>query len=129
MAKVKSEIQGVDGAFYIVNPSGTIHTVTKAHASNRLRTAGYRLAEDPEISIYLETRVQRHNKPICEQWTPEPQVEDVLPAATSTKVEATDSALKLAIENDVDLAGAVGTGAGGRIIIKDVEKAMRDVRE
>lgn len=126
MAKVKSKSQGVDGAFYLVNPKGTIHVVSYDHARERLKTAGYRLAVDPEIAVYLESRVQRHDRPICEPWSPEPEVVEDLPEGEASTIEATESAQALAKENDIDLADVTGTGAGGRIIQKDVEALIKD---
>ncbi len=41
------------------------------------------------------------------------------------KINITDAARKLAEENGIDLAGLEGSGAGGRILKGDVEKAIR----
>lgn len=38
---------------------------------------------------------------------------------------ATDAAIKLAIEHDVDLHTVTGSGKGGRITVRDVRKAAR----
>ncbi len=45
------------------------------------------------------------------------------PAATTDDLGATESAAKLAAEIEVDLANVKGTGAGGRILVKDVKAA------
>jgi hypothetical protein len=37
---------------YLVNPHGTIHSVTPEHAAWRLKQPGYRLATEEEISGY-----------------------------------------------------------------------------
>ena len=122
MAKVKSEYQGTGGAFYLVNPGGAIHTATKDHTRERLKIEGWRLAEDSEIEVYLETPVQRAGRPICEPWSPEPVVEAMeLTEQGPPKPEATPSALAYAQQHNIDLAGIQGTGAGGRIVLKDVE--------
>ncbi len=122
MAKIKSAYQGQDGTYYIVNPAGAIHTCDRAHATNRLRTAGWRLAEDAEIEVYREQRIQRHDRPIAERWSPEPEIETDLPDATGgAKPEATDAAVRLADSKGVDLATIAGSGAGGRITVADVE--------
>lgn len=122
MPKVKSNYQGVDNNFYLVNPAGAIHTVTRAHAVNRLRQPGWRLAEDAEIEVYLETSVQRHLRPICAPWTPEPEIEAFIPEGdNNAPPEATENAAALAKEHGIDLATITGSGAGGRILVKDVE--------
>lgn len=130
MPKVKSIYQGVKGAFYLVNPAGAIHSCDREHAKNRLRQPGWRLAEDPEIEVYQETPVQRHDRPICEPWTPEPEVEAFVPEEQATgEPEATEEATKLAAELGVDLAKVKGSGAGGRILTKDVRKAAPKPKE
>lgn len=40
------------------------------------------------------------------------------------EVNATDGAIKLAAEYGIDLAGLVGTGKGGRVIVNDVRKMI-----
>ena len=126
MAKIKSKYQGKNGGFYIVNPAGAIHTVTREHATQRLRIAGWRLAEDHEIETYKEVRVQRHNKPICEPWSPEPEILEDIPEAEIGTVEATESATELALEHGVDLRSVTGSGAGGRILQRDVEALINE---
>lgn len=64
--------QGVNGDYYIVNPAGAIHGVTRDHAATRLKVAGWRLATEEEISTYLGQPIQRHDRPICEPWTADP---------------------------------------------------------
>jgi len=44
--------------------------------------------------------------------------------AEETAVNATDSAIQLAAEHGIDLAGVVGTGKGGRVIMNDVIKLI-----
>jgi large subunit ribosomal protein L21 len=46
-------------------------------------------------------------------------------AEAAPKINITDAARKLAEENGIDLAGLEGSGAGGRILKGDVEKAIR----
>ncbi|HEX9925307.1 MAG TPA: E3 binding domain-containing protein [Anaerolineae bacterium] len=125
MAKVKSKHQGVNGVYYIVNPAGAVHSCDRDHAKGRLGQAGWRLAEDPEIEVYVEQKVQRHKSPICEPWTPEPEIGADIPDADGDGApEATDEAVKLASEHGLDLAAVKGSGAGGRILVKDVEAAI-----
>lgn len=64
--------QGVGGAYYLVNPGGAIHGVDRDHAAWRLKTAGWRLATEEEIATYLAQPIQRHDRPICAPWTPDP---------------------------------------------------------
>lgn len=46
------------------------------------------------------------------------------PVAESAEIDATDSAKALAREHGIDLAAVAGTGANGRILKSDVEKAI-----
>lgn len=46
-------------------------------------------------------------------------------AEAVAEIDITDAARKLAEENGIDLAGLEGSGAGGRILKGDVEKAIR----
>ena len=65
--------QSANGVYYIVNPSGAIHSVDRAHAADRLKTAGWRLATEEEIGLYLVPEsIQRHDRPICAPWTADP---------------------------------------------------------
>jgi pyruvate/2-oxoglutarate dehydrogenase complex dihydrolipoamide acyltransferase (E2) component len=125
MAKVKSKHQGVNGVYYIVNPAGAVHSCDRAHATMRLKQAGWRLAEDPEIEVYREQKTQRHKSPICQPWSPEPEIEADIPEEEGNAApEVTDEAVKLASEHGLDLAAVKGSGAGGRILVKDVEAAI-----
>lgn len=58
--------------YYIVNPHGAVHVVTRGHAAQRLRQVGYRMATKEEIAAYKEARVQVHDAPIARPWSPEP---------------------------------------------------------
>lgn len=62
--------------YFIVNPHGTIHEVTRDHAAERLRQAGWRMATNDEIAE-LERRGgnQVHDRPICQPWSPDPDVQ------------------------------------------------------
>lgn len=64
--------QGVDGNYYLVNPGGAIHSVSRDHAAWRLKTAGWRLASEEEIATYLGQALQIHDRPIAQPWTPDP---------------------------------------------------------
>lgn len=116
-------------AYYIVNPAGAVHVVTYEHAKDRLRQVGYRLATEAEIAVYSETNVQRHDRPIARPWSPEPEPEPELSAdaaVATTRIQATDAARELAKERGIDLGQIKGSGAGGRILLKDVEAAPGD---
>jgi len=57
---------------------------------------------------------------------PDEQEDAREPAEEETaEVEATEAARKKAAELGVDLAGVEGTGAGGRVVVRDVQKAAR----
>lgn len=64
--------QGVKGIYYLVNPAGAIHSADKDHAKWRLADAGWKLATEQQIAVYLQQPVQRHNSPIAPVWTPDP---------------------------------------------------------
>jgi pyruvate/2-oxoglutarate dehydrogenase complex dihydrolipoamide acyltransferase (E2) component len=44
----------------------------------------------------------------------------------SAELNATDSAIELAAAHEIDLSGVTGSGAGGRITKKDVERLIPD---
>jgi hypothetical protein len=81
MTKRKSKHQAKDGNYYLVNPAGAVHSCTRDHARMRLATVGWRLATDEEIERYLDQHEQRHDRPIAERWSPEPDVEPEVPEA------------------------------------------------
>lgn len=72
--------QRANGVYYLVNPAGAIHSVDRDHAAWRLRSPGWRLAEEDEIETYVGQKLQRADRPICQKWSPDPdeQLEDVL---------------------------------------------------
>lgn len=74
-SKKKSQYQGANEAYYLVNPAGAIHSVSKEHARVRLAQVGWRLATDEEIAVYLGQRVQRADRPIAPAWTPDPDAQ------------------------------------------------------
>lgn len=62
--------------YYIVNPQGCIHDVTKEHARARLRKPGWRMATKAEVAKLKAAKgLQLSNKPICKPWNPEPDEE------------------------------------------------------
>jgi len=57
--------------YFIVNPAGCVHEVERAHAEWRLKMgSGWRMAEEAEISAYLNARVQRADEPIAAPFDP-----------------------------------------------------------
>lgn len=125
MAKVKSKYQGKDGIYYIVNPAGAVHDCDREHAEMRLKTLGFRLAEDAEIEMFRETKTQRFQTPIAEPWSPEPVIEAWMPDEEVKPVgpTATPAAIEKAKKLKVDLSKITGTGTDGQILVADVEKA------
>lgn len=126
MATVKSQYQGQKGVFYIVNPAGAVHSCDKDHARTRLTQLGWRLAEDGEIERYLEQDIQRADQPIATPWSPEPEIESILPPVQEQDdgVLTTEKARELAAQHGIDLATVKGTGAEGRVLVKDVEAVI-----
>lgn len=59
--------------YFIVNPAGAVHEVTREHAAQRLRQVGWRKATKAQIDQYLSQRVQKHDEPIAEPFNPEPE--------------------------------------------------------
>ena len=53
-------------------------------------------------------------------------VKKLLDAPVKTKVNASPAAVKLALENGIDLSGVVGTGKDGKILIKDVRDLVSE---
>lgn len=61
--------------YFIVNPAGTIHEVTYAHAKQRLKEVGFRMATADEVKQYQGAKAQLWDAPIAKPWTPEPEPE------------------------------------------------------
>jgi len=60
--------------YFIVNPAGAIHEVTKEHAKMRLAQPGYRQAKAAEVKKWQEAGGnQRFDKPICTPFSTEPE--------------------------------------------------------
>lgn len=73
-------------SYYLVNPAGAIHIVSKDHARMRLKEAGFRLAEKEEIAKYIEQKGnQTWDEPICAKFSAEPP--DVQELPEPAKVE------------------------------------------
>jgi|GEM_PF-2652974 len=57
--------------YFIVNPAGAVHQVSREHAQWRLKQAGWRMATDEEIARYEKTSVQEAGKPIAKPHSTE----------------------------------------------------------
>lgn len=58
--------------YYIVNPAGAIHDVTRSHAERLLGLPGYRNASPDEVALLRQTPVQRFDRPLCAPFRPTP---------------------------------------------------------
>ena len=61
--------------YYIVNPAGAVHSVTREHARTRLATVGWRMATADEIAEYKQRPMQRSDDPIAAPWSPDPDAQ------------------------------------------------------
>lgn len=78
MAEKKPRVtktEDVDKAYYIVNPAGAVHSVSRAHARQRLAVVGWRLASAEEIATYRGQPMQRWDAPIANPWSPDPDAQ------------------------------------------------------
>lgn len=65
--------------YFIVNPAGAIHEVTKAIARMRLKQIGYRMATAEEVArLEAAGGNQRADRPLCEPWSSDPDFEPEL---------------------------------------------------
>lgn len=68
--------------FMIVNPHGCLHVVSEAHARERLKQIGWRLATPDERQAYVDAQGnQRFDDPIAPPFKPQPSLDDVLTPA------------------------------------------------
>ncbi len=61
--------------YFIVNPAGAVHEVTRDLARERLRQVGYRMATAAEVAAYRKAPPHRGLGPVAERWAPEPEPE------------------------------------------------------
>lgn len=62
--------------YFIVNPAGAIHEVTREHARERLKVVGWRMATSAEVAeLNARGGNQRADDPICTPWSPDPDVD------------------------------------------------------
>lgn len=58
--------------YFVVNPRGAIHEITRELARDRLRLPGWRMATSVEVEALAERNGhQAHDKPICAPWSAE----------------------------------------------------------
>lgn len=62
--------------YFIVNPAGAIHNVSREIAKAQLKKAGYRMAAPDEVQQLFDAKgYQRADRPICERFEPDPGLE------------------------------------------------------
>lgn len=115
--KVKLEIKGVEAQLQLkVRLERILGTIESALAA---------IEQNPGL---LDGSSRRENRGLLElegsAATPQ-QREDAQQAETSAEVEATDAARRKAEDLGVDLSQVEGTGSGGRVLVRDVQKAAR----
>ncbi len=63
---------GEEREYWIVNPSGTVHSCDRAHAAERLREPGWRMATAEEIArAKAPGAVQQYDRPFGTPFAPE----------------------------------------------------------
>jgi len=68
--------------YLIVNPKGVMHVVSEAHACERVKTVGWRLASLEEKQAYFEAQGnQRFDRPLAAPFSPAPLVDEALTEA------------------------------------------------
>ncbi len=68
------QAEGEEREYWIVNPSGTVHSCDRAHAAERLREPGWRMATAGEIEKAKEPgAVQQFDKPFGKPFNAEPE--------------------------------------------------------
>lgn len=70
----KKDAVEVEKEYFIVNPSGAVHSVDYATAKNVLRQVGFRKATAEEIERYRNQRVQRFDAPIAPPFSADPEM-------------------------------------------------------
>lgn len=75
--------------YFIVNPAGAIHEVSREHAKERLAQVGYRMATPAEVAAYLKADGnQRVGKPLAAPHQVDPDVAlDAIEAALEGEAE------------------------------------------
>ena len=71
-AAKKTDAPKAANRFFVMNPHGTIHEVTRDHAAELFKNPGYRKPTADQVKQYLATEIQRHDRPIGQAWTNDP---------------------------------------------------------
>ncbi len=58
--------------YFVLNPGGAIHEVTREHAAQLFKNPGFRKPTAAQVKTYLAAKLQRHDKPIGEKWSSDP---------------------------------------------------------
>lgn len=74
-AKQQAKPKAGTKRYFIVNPAGAVHEVTREHARARLQEIGYRMATAKEVAAYKKAPAHRGLGPVAAAWSPEPDVE------------------------------------------------------
>lgn len=75
-SKNNSQAPIAERAYYIVNPAGAIHGVTREHAAQRLRQVGFRMANKDEIAALEKAGGhQVAGKPLAKPHTADPDAQ------------------------------------------------------
>jgi hypothetical protein len=60
--------------YWLVNPAGAIHSVSREHAKERMKNAGWRIATPAEVEELKRRKgIQLFDDPICKPWSPDPE--------------------------------------------------------
>lgn len=89
MARAKSTAKPStqEAEYWLVNPAGAIHQVTKEIARARLRQPGYRLATKDEVATRKGVKEQRFDTPIAAPFNPDAAL-DAIEAGVAAQMEA-----------------------------------------
>lgn len=68
----------------------------------------------------------KQNTAVESEPAPDIAPEPIQEPASSVNIDATDGALELAEANGIDLSAVEGTGANGRIVLRDVKALISD---
>jgi len=76
MAATKTKISK-PARYFILNPAGAIHEVTRERAMALMAMPGYRKPSKEQVQRYLKQKTQRFDQPIGDRFVPEPEEFDV----------------------------------------------------
>ncbi len=71
---ISEQADNEEREYWIVNPSGTVHSCDRAHAAERLREPGWRMATAEEVArAKAPGAVQQFDRPFGTPFSPEPE--------------------------------------------------------